>query len=284
MSSGLFAGSLVGVAEAAGLLRVTAATVRNWLKSGRISPEASDDAGRPLFSVKYLRAVRDERQKSAPSRQGGQSKSAPALPREAALSPANAQAVSLICSAVRGRGALCMRAALCEAAIRLMCRAGIVLNTSPRPGESCLSAWARGGIERSEAFDEVLAGLLCDYRADRLRQAAEELPDFKLESGGGDVLGLLYASFLDQEGRPGGGAFAPRGLCDKVAMGLGNGRDVFFDPCCGSGGFVLALLRRGISPDRVYGFDPRPMCVKIARVNAAIATGIGDASYYKRHF
>lgn len=278
MASALVADTLVGVAEAAGMLRVSAATVRNWLKSGRLAPSSSDSAGRPQFSVKYLDGVRAacsrvQRCQGRRRRQGA-----------AAGQGQNAQAVEAICAQGRGRGALYLRAALCEAALRLMCRAGVVLNTSPRPEETCLSAWARGGIERSEAFDEVISGLLSDYRADRLRAAAESLPEFRLDPRG-DVLGMLYSSFLGME-RKGLGrqTFSPEALCDVVAEGLGDSRDTYFDPCCGSGGFILALLRRNVSPERVYGFDSNPMCVKIARVNAAIATGIQDKAYYRRHF
>ena len=279
MASALVADTLVGVAEAAGMLRVSAATVRNWLKSGRIAQSASDERGRPQFSVKYLEGVRAQAQRDA------RSKGRPRRGGDACQDKGrNAQAVEAICSAARGRGALYMRAALCEAALRLMCRSGIVLNTSPRSGETCLAAWARGGIERAEAFEELLLGLLSDYRADRIREAAQALPEFKLDPSG-NVLGMLYSSFLqmegDEKGRP---PYAPSDLCDRVASDLGNGRDVFLDPCCGSGGFILALLRRGISPENVYGIDQRPMCVKIARVNAAIATGIQDKAYYRRHF
>ena len=252
MASALFADNLVGVAEAAGMLRVSAATVRNWLKSGRISQSASDDRGRPQFSVKYLEGMRAQAQRSARSK-GRPRRGDVACPGQGR----NAQAVEAICSAAQGRGALYMRAALCEAALRLMCRSGIVFNTSPRSGETCLGAWARGGIERAEAFEELLLGLLSDYRVDRIRQAAQALPEFKLDSSG-DVLGMLYSSFLQMEGD--GKArtpYAPEDLCDRVACDLGNERDVFLDPCCGSGGFILALLRRGISPERVYGIDQR---------------------------
>lgn len=279
MASALVADTLVGVAEAAGMLRVSAATVRNWLKSGRIARSASDDRGRPQFSVKYLegmraQALRSSRSKGRPRRVGGACQGR----------GRNAQAVEAICGAAHGRSALYMRAALGEAALQLMCRSGIVLNTSPRSGETCLGAWARGGIERAEAFEDLLLGLLSDYRADRIREAAQSLPKFKLDLAG-DVLGMLYSSFLQMEGgEKGRPPYAPEGLCDRVASDLGNGRDVFLDPCCGSGGFVLALLRRGISPEQIYGIDPRPMCVRIARVNAAIATGIQDKAYYRRHF
>lgn len=39
----------------------------------------------------------------------------------------------------------------------------------------------------------------------------------------------------------------------------------FFDPCCGSGNFLIEAIRHGVAPENVYGFDTDENAVLIAR-------------------
>ena len=280
--------ALVGAAEAALILRVTSVTVRNRLKSGRLVASGADKRGRPLFSTMYLKKLSvssdlkatgknaDGRLNLRGSKTGTSKNDRRLLVNERAV-------LSLVRTSLR-HGALYKCAALFESALNLMCLGGLMVNTSPRPNESCISAWARGAMERNATFDELLGALVSNYRADRLCECSLKLPELKFcPEDGANMLGELYAELSDNPARS-SFKLTPKHICDAITADLGNENDIFFDPCCGCGNFILSLIRRGVSPYSVYGFDTDPLAVKILRVNMALATGITDKSYYTRHF
>lgn len=52
----------------------------------------------------------------------------------------------------------------------------------------------------------------------------------------------------------------------------------FCDPCCGSGNFLIAALKKGFKPENIYGFDIDPIAIKIAHKRLLGATG-----YYSKN-
>ena len=82
-----------------------------------------------------------------------------------------------------------------------------------------------------------------------------------------DLLGLLYQCFLvEGEKNRKGSYYTPVEVARNMTKGLdfSNGQ-TFFDPCCGSGAFLLAL--DGASPEQVLGCDNDPIAVMIAKIN-----------------
>jgi len=47
----------------------------------------------------------------------------------------------------------------------------------------------------------------------------------------------------------------------------------FYDPCCGSGNFLIAALEKGFKPENIYGLDIDPIAVEIAKRRIADITG-----------
>lgn len=47
----------------------------------------------------------------------------------------------------------------------------------------------------------------------------------------------------------------------------------FCDPCCGSGNFIIAALKHGISPEHIYGYDTDPIAVEITKKRIFEKTG-----------
>ncbi len=47
----------------------------------------------------------------------------------------------------------------------------------------------------------------------------------------------------------------------------------FCDPCCGSGNFLIAALKKGFKPENIYGFDIDPIAIKIAHQRLLVASG-----------
>ena len=82
-----------------------------------------------------------------------------------------------------------------------------------------------------------------------------------------DLLGLLYQCFLlEGEKNRKGSYFTPFEVARNMTKGLDFSKgQTFFDPCCGSGAFLLSL--DGVSPEQVLGCDNDPIAVMIAKIN-----------------
>ena len=82
-----------------------------------------------------------------------------------------------------------------------------------------------------------------------------------------DLLGLLYQCFLvEGEKNRKGSYYTPLEVARNMTKGLDFSKgQTFFDPCCGSGAFLLAL--DGALPEQVFGCDNDPIAVMIAKFN-----------------
>ncbi len=94
-----------------------------------------------------------------------------------------------------------------------------------------------------------------------------ELSQIPLPSDEFDILGLLYQCFLEEgEKNRKGSYYTPLEVAHNMTKGLDFSKNqTFFDPCCGSGAFILAL--EGASPSQVFGCDNDPVAVMIAKIN-----------------
>ena len=82
-----------------------------------------------------------------------------------------------------------------------------------------------------------------------------------------DLLGLLYQCFLvEGEKNRKGSYYTPLEVARNMTKVLDFSKgQTFFDPCCGSGAFLLSL--DGASPEQVLGCDNDPIAVMIAKIN-----------------
>lgn len=82
-----------------------------------------------------------------------------------------------------------------------------------------------------------------------------------------DLLGLLYQCFLlEGEKNRKGSYYTPYVVARNMVQDLDFSKNqTFFDPCCGSGAFILAL--EGASPNQIFACDNDPVAVMIAKIN-----------------
>lgn len=106
-----------------------------------------------------------------------------------------------------------------------------------------------------------------------------------------DLLGLIYQCFLlEGEKNRKGSYYTPLEVARNMTKGLDFSKNqTFFDPCCGSGAFVLAL--EGASPSQIFGCDNDPVAVMIAKINLLLKyktevfePQIIECDYLKYHF
>jgi type I restriction-modification system DNA methylase subunit len=102
-----------------------------------------------------------------------------------------------------------------------------------------------------------------------------------------DILGLLYLSLNNIGNRKATGAYYTpttivKKLCEKLfSMNLTANKTIF-DPCCGTGNFLLQLPDT-VDYHQVFGNDIDIISAKIARINYALKYMIHDKSIISTH-
>lgn len=82
-----------------------------------------------------------------------------------------------------------------------------------------------------------------------------------------DILGLLYQASLQEGAKNRAGSYyTPERIVKNMTSGIDLSRGAtFFDPCCGSGAFLLAV--DADDPRSLYGIDVDPIAVMLAKIN-----------------
>ena len=82
-----------------------------------------------------------------------------------------------------------------------------------------------------------------------------------------DLLGLLYQCFLLEGAKNRKGSYyTPFEVARNMVKNLDfSNNQTFFDPCCGSGAFLIAL--EGAKPSQIFACDNDPIAVMIAKIN-----------------
>ena len=94
-----------------------------------------------------------------------------------------------------------------------------------------------------------------------------ELVNITLPDDEYDIIGLIYQSYL-QEGKKNitGSYYTPQRIVRNMTKDFDFTEvQEFFDPCCGSGAFLLSIPTN--DPNRLYGVDNDELAVFIAKVN-----------------
>ena len=231
----------INIDEAAAILGVTAATVKNWLKTGRLR------GGDGLVSVRDVEAA-----KGSHSLQSRRNKSniTASVPYSRYVKGGN-ELKSLLKNPVKETE---LPVLLAEAALRRV-----------SPGTDRLDAFLDGGADFGGA------GLIYDLLGGaRPTESTKKITSAQWEADGGDILGLIYISLLPLNRRRALGAYYTGERVAHQAVKRASLKGAVLDPCCGSGSFLLAAAEALGSPLGLCGTDIDPVAVALARLNLYI--------------
>ena len=109
------------------------------------------------------------------------------------------------------------------------------------------------------SFIETLRGIDC-------------FPDVEWPSNERDAVGIIYQHILTEgEKNKKGSYYTPEKIIKKLVEGEKFGDKTICDPCCGSGSFLIYLIKEKlVEPDNVYGYDIDNNAAKIAKMNLFI--------------
>ena len=254
------------------MLSISKATAKNWIRLGKILP----DRGRQLFSYEYIKKYSEDisagKNPGLKSRRNKKSASGRVLYKNYICTEDNQKLAAELLELGIIENERDMLAVLANFAIQLYCQSREI----PYSDNNVLLKFLSG--EHSDDFYILIQDLIGSYTinaalVDKLRPALiKEIRFVK----GEDSLGFLYISLRDIGKRKKFGAYyTPANVVNELVERLHeNDADLksktFFDPCCGTGNFLLNLSMNGIDCANLYGQDIDPISVYLARINIAL--------------
>lgn len=274
--------NMVSLADLCSELSISVATGRNWLKLKKIIP-TKEIKHIPFFSQEYIADLKLDIQngenKTLKSRRNKRyvsgndiynsyisENSLNVFPVQSLIDKIKQEKVEITEDI--------LVAILAECAIQL-------INSKAENSQS---------VKKTSDFKFLVDDLIAGYRC--LNTVKENYPKLfevrYIYEDGEDILGLLYISLKNVGNRKATGSYyTPTKIVKKLCKRLFSMNDIssektVFDPCCGTGNFILQLPRT-INSDNVYGNDIDTISVKIARINYALKYGITDKETIYSH-
>ncbi|MBQ4246252.1 MAG: N-6 DNA methylase [Succinivibrio sp.] len=270
--------------EVCRLLEISIATGKNWKKLGRIKEVETQEG--LLFERKEIKKLLTSMRKGDLDGLKSRRNKSALKGRElyvnyvSKVSP-NHAAVSSLVNGFSGTQTT-VTALLCESFLQLLCSSGKLQRTVE--GKLFL-AYLKNEFDAGD-YEWLLVELMNKTPANSLLKAGQKLQEFTLEYVPyEDTLGLIYLSLMElSKRRQSGRYYTPQNLTDIAVetLNVADGR-VFLDPCCGSGNFLLRLLKRGARVEDLYGCDLDGFSVTLARVNFVLSGNTSDKDLLTSH-
>ena len=95
----------------------------------------------------------------------------------------------------------------------------------------------------------------------------KEIMNLEIPTDECDLLGLIYQAIqLEGEKNKKGSYYTSRKVTDNMTNDFDFAhKELFLDPCCGSGAFLLSL--NNVKPEQIFGCDRDKIAVMIAKIN-----------------
>lgn len=272
-------------------LSVSAATGRNWIKLEKLTPSC-EIQGAPFFRYEYVKEIKAEiengKNKSLKKRRNKKYISGNAMYHcyLSDTSP-NLPVVQELIAWIEEKNIDITDDILCM--IIAECAVQLILHKSGRDkSANSLLKYIEKKLGQNEYWFLIDDLLDQNPKIDDIFDIYSETLSYEFTyEEGEDLLGLLYISLKNIGSRKlTGSYYTPTKIVRKLCGRLFSTNDVcgknVFDPCCGTGNFILQLPSQ-ISCGQVYGNDVDAMSVKIARINYALKYNISDADIIYSH-
>lgn len=256
-------GKLIDLKEAAAVLGVSTATVTNWIRHNHIVPADSDQL---LFSSEDVEKLRIDISRGVVNRLNKRANKAKAnrtfVPEEYLSNLNEQEQLANIVSAVQEKE-IQLSEAMFLLSLNLLVREGILLISSIRDLNSLSKeSFAKPQFYREiESWHNTIAPLSTNLEdGDFLLNIVVPLHN--------DILGLIYQSLLAEGNKSEKGSYyTPAEIVSAITREYAFKEAKFFDPCCGSGQFLLSFADVIDDPCNLYGMDIDDIAVRIARIN-----------------
>lgn len=274
--------SLISLNEACGMLSISPATAKNWIKLGKLTPSGEN----MQFDINYIEGLRLEiklgKNLRLKSRRNKTAVGGKALYKDYIHNKRNLVAAQKLLALDGMLSEERMRILLADSAVRLYCqsrnRASIGLREflAAEPCNDVFRLLVRDLLKTDNVNDDFISEI-----SDFSEQIAFDPTE--------DTLGFIYISLTGMQKRKSSGTYyTPTRIVRRLLESLGHVMDfegkAFLDPCCGTGNFLICLINMGASVHNIFGRDIDEISVQITRINVFLLSENISADELYSHF
>lgn len=269
--------------EACDFLSISYATLKNWIRLGKIIPDTEGNGFSRKYLTEVVRQINSGETKLLKNRRNKTGISGAFLYKNYSLCEDNKKAVCNLLNNKAPEHAE-IHLLLANIAAHLYCQK----NGIEMPEDYILPALINNF--KNSDFTGLLSDLIgeTDYNT-ALSPFMKKASVIKFKYvPGEDTLGFVYISLKDIGQRKSGGIYyTPKAVVEKMVSDIvfpeKSEKISFFDPCCGTGNFLIAINERFSSKAELYGQDCDPLNVYITRINLFLCDSSLSESYIKSH-
>lgn len=249
-------------------LSVSRATVKNWVRLGKLTINPDNKT----FDKKYIDAlisgIKSGEDTRLKSRRNKKSVNGKTLYKDYISSSCNCKIIENILNSCEQVTDDELRMIIANFAIQLYQYSGGTIKSK--------DAIFQGGTDIADniVFNDLITDLLANVNISKvnLENIRTALNSEIQSAPSEDVLGFVYISLRNLSQRKQTGAYyTPQKTVNKLIKDLKNCTDIkcgtFCDPCCGTGNFLMGLIKNGAKIENIYGQDIDEISIFITRIN-----------------
>jgi len=250
--------------ETARMLGISVSSVRNWVRHGFIDSIASGNDY--AFLVNDVITLRKRLEKGElarlKSRANKRNSSRTFLPGELLGSSISGKSVSFISDFIIESG-IDRNTAMFMISLNLLNRKGLLEGAAPDQilSDNFVSVKSRGNLS------SVINESKCSIMRHNPENVSLQLLDYDFPEDD-NIAGAIYQSILIEGDKSRlGSYYTPDFIVDNITERLGENNNLFLDPCCGTGQFLLSIADKSDKPENLFGIDIDPVAVNVAKIN-----------------
>ena len=258
----------LSVAQVCELLSISQATVKNWVRLGKLVIESDGETFDKKYIESLIAEIKSGKDNRLKSRRNKKSVRGKVLYKDYIKSNHNREMVEGILTSCEQITEDELRIILANFAVQLYQQSGGIIVSAD------LLLEGKSDITSNDVFNSLIRDLLGNIDVSKINltniQTAlnSKVHLVHLE----DTLGFAYISLRDLSHRKQTGAYyTPEKTVNTLICNLKNCFNIknktLCDPCCGTGNFLIGLVGNGVKTENLYGQDIDEISILITRIN-----------------
>lgn len=274
---------ILTINQVCNLLSVSKATVKNWVRLGKLNTEDDGNTFSRLYIENLIKEIKCGKDSRLKSRRNKKNISGKVLYSGYIENDKNYKVIEEILNNYHYISEDELRIIIAHFAIQFYEQCGGIID--------CEWLKNRGAVSNNEVFNSLIKDLLKNVNLKGVdNYKIKFILDCKMKFiSSEDTLGFLYISLRDLSERKQTGAYytsanTVKMLVDNLLECCSDKIGNVFDPCCGTGNFLIGLLEKGVSVRKIFGQDIDELSVVITRINMFLLNKDLTKEYLYSHF
>jgi len=257
--------NVIGLEKAASFLGTSTATIRNWVKCGYLRTHTADK--RYFFSLSEIENMKADIENGNLDKLNGRANKSKMhrtfIPDEYLQDGIKVDDIAKIVNFITEKN-INISVALLLLSLNLLQKEKIITNITIH------GLISQNFVFTNKQIEKEIKAWLSKIKENNIKFGYAFLLNCFIPKQR-DILGFIYQSLLIEGKKSQNGSYyTPEAIVNEIVREYVKINSKVFDPCCGTGQFLLAFADVVKNPKNIYGVDIDEIAVRIARLNILI--------------